>query len=562
MTYTHNPLGFCVLSSVDPDADLAYWQRLRPHAMLFTQDVFALAKAAQDTIPELKVCIMRTVDKTRENTVHHGGKPGMDSVLQDFCGLVEYQHLDKERTYLHVFNEPDLNSGETEGLLKWTVELMSLARTYGVHCVVLNAALATLSKERVQSGLFDNLLRELADGYHAFGIHEHSGPIPPAGCAGRVPDMYLDKPLTQQEYWPSPYDVQVGSVDGNWHIGRLYWWLQRCNQLGIPHPRIIVTEFGNDRMGDLEHVKLVDGQIVNIYQELETRYAREEFHDGQFMMLKVPWPHETMYGVDTLKWVWKDYYPLWTFARTHMEFIQWQLWIYCDWQTGKPHIEAALEFAHCPGHDEWDRKNGSHATADPEYRLLTIGYASDILDTPDPEPEPEPDPDEPPPIVPVSTAWLLAGGLCAALIILILGTILLLSHKSTGVTHMEFAQLTTPNEAGQMLLSLIITIVNGGMASIVVEPVVNVLKLVLPKVSSKLLLTFVAALVTVAYWVAQYAGVDIEQIAPFEKAIVAVANVILTFVTVFVAPQGLYRLALAAKARNIGVPGTAHQRSK
>ena len=127
---------------------------------------------------------------------------------------------------------------------------------------------------------------------------------------------------------------------------------------------------------------------------------------------------------------------------------------------------------------------------------------------------------------------------------------------------MEFAQLTTPNEAGQMLLALIITIVNGGMASIVVEPVVNVLKLVLPKVSGKILLTFVAGLVTVAYWGAQYFNVGIEQISSIEKLIAAAANVILTFVTVFVAPQGLYRLALAAKAHNVGVPGTAYQRTK
>jgi len=70
-------------------------------------------------------------------------------------------------------------------------------------------------------------------------------PVAPGG----PPRCNLDKTLAQQDYWASPYDVQEGSVDGNWHVGRLFWWLQRCDQLGVKHPRVIVTEFGCDRMG-------------------------------------------------------------------------------------------------------------------------------------------------------------------------------------------------------------------------------------------------------------------------------------------------------------------------
>jgi len=49
--------------------------------------------------------------------------------------------------------------------------------------------MATLSKQRVQSSVFDGIHHELADGWHILGMDEHAGPIPPAGCAGRPAEM-------------------------------------------------------------------------------------------------------------------------------------------------------------------------------------------------------------------------------------------------------------------------------------------------------------------------------------------------------------------------------------
>jgi len=58
---------------------------------------------------------MRTVNDVAEKTLHHGGKPGYERLVQDFLTMAEYEALDINRTYLYVWNEPDLNSGRNIG---------------------------------------------------------------------------------------------------------------------------------------------------------------------------------------------------------------------------------------------------------------------------------------------------------------------------------------------------------------------------------------------------------------------------------------------------------------
>jgi uncharacterized membrane protein len=427
---THNKLGYVVLTSQYPETDLAYWKRLRPHCMTFTQAVFGLMKPAQDSIPELQVCIARTVlDNDGEKFLHHGGTKQIDDMLQAFLALVEYQQLDPQRTYLYVMNEPDISGGEALGILIWLTEFMRRARAYGVRCVIGNFSMATVARWKVDAldtVTFIDFMNELADGFHVFGFHEHTGPVPPAGAAGRVPDMYLDTDLAQQDHWPSPYDVQIGSIDGNWHVGRIFWWLERCDRLGIKHPRAAATEIDPDRMSDLEYATLTDESTINIYQEWERRTERDSDIDGNPVHLKAPWPFPGLWGVNTLRWVWERLYPQWSFARVHMEFIKWQLWVYGD------AVEAVNEFAYCPGHVHWCNIAGMDAAADAEYRDCTIEYSDSIYAEP-PGPDPEPIPDLPPDVEPVPL-WkgvLLGVGLFVLLFVLVLGGILFLAHAKS-----------------------------------------------------------------------------------------------------------------------------------
>lgn len=441
MTYTHNPIGFVVLSSANPDYDVARWKAARPHSMTFTQNTFHLVKRCLDEIPELQVAILRTVGDN-EKELHLTGAKGAEGMIDAFINLCEYEGLDRNRCYLQLWNEPNLNSERAEKLA-WTVYAMQLARERGVRCSVLGIGMATLEREDWLSGDFDALLYELKDGYHILDIHAYGGPIVWAGAAGRLPDMYLDKNLAQQENAPSPYDVQIGSRPGNWYIGRVYDAFDQCDILGIDHPRVIVGECGPDRMKDLEGVELSTGQWVNIYDTLEQRYQREELHDGQFVTCKVPWPHWGMRGWNTLKWMWDDYYPNWSIARVNVEMNKWQVWVYDNLEPGgKPHVEAIQVFAHCPGMEDWDIAWGFDISKSDEWYGLVAEYADGIYNPP-PGPSPDPDPDPPPeptiPTMPPVVRWILT-----VIIILVslvtLGSIIAPHSQAQGVLTMEVVQ--------------------------------------------------------------------------------------------------------------------------
>jgi len=387
MTYPYNPIGFCVLESQNPDADLAYWRQLKPYSMTFTQRVFGLVKVAHDTIPELKVIILRTVlDNEGEKTLHeHGDYVEMVRAFKEF---VDVHNLDYNRVYLNLGCEPDLRGTEANATLHWTVDAMKYAKSQGVRCAVLGVGMATLEIGHWLSGRFNELLHELKDQWHVLAIHTYYGPIAYAGAAGQLADVYLSAELAQEKYAPSQYDVQEGSIQGNWFIGRMFnGVLVACNLLGIPYPRMIALEHGPDRMQNLEWVELSTGEWVNIFSRLESvPFAREVMIDGEFKWLKVPWPHWGMRGWNTLRWVWEAYYPDLTPGQVLAKFTSWYLWLH-DRENAKPYLEAVQLFAWCPGHDEWDIQHGFDMSKDASLHQALQDYSDGIYATP-PGPDP------------------------------------------------------------------------------------------------------------------------------------------------------------------------------
>jgi hypothetical protein len=401
MTYTHNPIGMVVLSSLNPDADIERWKRTKPHAMTFTQNTFGLVKRCLDAIPELQVAILRTVlSGEGEKNLHTTGARGAENMVNAFIELCEYEGLDRDRCYLQLWNEPDLTT-DRDAKLYWTIYVLRLARERGVRCSALGIGMATLTHDDWVSGDFDLLLQEFTDGYHLLNIHSYGGPVLWAGAAGKLPDTYLNKDLAQQIDAPSPYDVQIGSRAGNWYIGRVFDILTQCDILGIAHPRIIVGECGIDRPQDLESATLSNQQIVNIYDILEKRYTREVEVDGKLIMLKVPWPHWGMRGWHTCQWVHEDYYPDWTPAKTYVEMLKWQVWMYDHRFPGeKPHVEAIQVFAHCPGMEDWAIAHGFDISDSDEWYRLVTAYGDAILNPSSIDPEPLPD-------TPEAEPWML-----------------------------------------------------------------------------------------------------------------------------------------------------------
>jgi hypothetical protein len=554
MTYTHNPIGFVVLSSINPDHDIQHWKHARPHAMTFTQNTFHLVQRCLDEIPELQVVILRTVlSGNGEKELHLSGALGAENMVNAFIQLCEYEGLDRERCYLQLWNEPDMSVYRDEKI-SWTVYAMRLARERGARVSALGVGMATLSQGDWMSGELDLLLNECADGYHILNIHSYGGPVLWAGAAGKLPDTYLNKDLAQQVNAPSPYDVQIGSRKGNWHIGRVFDVFQRCDVLGIPHPRVIVGECGIDRMTDLEWVELSSGQWVNIYDTLEKRYVRQEIHNGETLTLKVPWPHWGMRGWQTVRWVHEDYYPDWSPEQAYIEMLKWQVWMYDNLTLGeKPYVEAIQVFAHCPGMIDWDIAHGFDISSSDLFYAHVAAYGDGILHPPIPEPPPSDTPSAP--------SWLLYVLLfvCACIVGVVVYSIIAPRLAAQEVYTMEIIPIS---EAGNILLAAIGAILAGGLASPVTSPVVNFLKFALKLVGQEKLVSgdglslLVAAVVSIAIWLSRHFGVELQAANVMDWLAVALP-IVLSGLSMFLSQKGMYTLS-----QRYEIPLFGYQRSK
>ena len=113
----------------------------------------------------------------------------------------------------------------------------------------------------VANGVWDPFLRATSamseDGTCVIGGHEYTEGMLPWGCAGRDPnDMAHDVDLSDTRKWPTWPDILAASA-GDWHLFRWVPLYVRCNELGIPMPKMVVTECfwdaddGESGLGDL-----------------------------------------------------------------------------------------------------------------------------------------------------------------------------------------------------------------------------------------------------------------------------------------------------------------------
>jgi hypothetical protein len=574
MPYTHNPIGALVIqespATFDREALLRHLEATRPYTYGFLQDAGLMAEALR-RVPELKVAGLRTYRQDEEKQFWKYGQAKITELLDAHLAAQAYLGFDLERGYLYVGNEDDWSTVDIlKKSLAWYVDLMRAARAVGVHCIVANFGVAKAPQAWIDAGYFDVLLAEFEDGFHALGAHEYYGAVGPAGCAGRYASMHVNKEEAQPKWWASPYDVQIGSMAGNWLVGRIFWWFDRCDTLHMRRPRTIITETGSDRLDDLEHVRLSEDSLpVNVYQILENAHKR--WSDERQHYDIVPWPHVGMRGWDTLQWVWEDYYgdtQGWSWQRAAFEFQKWQLFIYDDTYpevnaAGRktPTIEGIWQYAWCPD-TFWDTSDGFDISRLTEYHALVKDYADAIYATQQPD---EPPPDEPPddggpgPDPAPLVDWQV--GFLAVLMMLVVSNaiwlviVIQLTHVNAsfnqGVQYMDIISLP---EAGNILGIAIATILAGGLSATVTTPLVNLLKLLdawrvkyLPAlgkntVSGNIVSLFVAALVTVIVWISQWAGVSVQVNNVFDL-IASILPPVLLFLATLTGQKALFTQA-------------------
>ncbi len=143
-------------------------------------------------------------------------------------------------------------------LLRRLVALMDACRERGVKACVGNFATGTVPQwSDVQAGVWDDFIRTAlafsADGGGYVGFHDYGFGVLPWGCAGRDPQDLINQPqrVAARSNWPTAAEVEA-APDSNWHLMRFTMLAARARQLGLPMFPLLITEFGWDRMPNLE----------------------------------------------------------------------------------------------------------------------------------------------------------------------------------------------------------------------------------------------------------------------------------------------------------------------
>jgi hypothetical protein len=209
----------------------------------------------------------------------------------------------------HSTNEPSFGGARTAQFVAAEIELMRLARQAGFTLAMGNFSVGVIQPHDINNGVFDSYIRALNQYGHYLGLHEYAVVALPFGVGQWQTSLLQDRVNVQPASWPSalalPTRLWNGAMPPYWYLRRGDWWLLRADAIGVPRPRILVTEFGWDN-------------LPNIKPEIEI--LRQRFGIDKYF--------DDMRGVNTYQNLWPYYWPNWSFARAACEQLKWADGIY------------------------------------------------------------------------------------------------------------------------------------------------------------------------------------------------------------------------------------------
>lgn len=265
----------------------------------------------------------------------------------------------------NVLNEPGV---EDSGMIWWLVEVAREFSRHGFKAVLGNLSVGGYEKRHIESGYFDPLLRVIENSEHYLGIHEYTSILLPFGASLWSVDQLYDKTQVQPKDWPKRSDLQVtrqadtSSLPNRWHFLRSCWFTIRAQELGLQTPQFWVTEWGLDALPDLGAQGVLD------------HFAQQ---------YGIPPPHASIRGVNTLRRVYADYFPQWTFEQAVFEQYKWLESIYPDNYVG-------FNIFTLNGNDDWKRDAGTDYSELIEFHMLLLEAKDDPMPPPPPVPPVEP----------------------------------------------------------------------------------------------------------------------------------------------------------------------------
>lgn len=239
-----NPYGYNLLSIPDKGAFLSHIRRLNPPALLFYGAELDFARQVHNEFPDMITIIRNWPD----SELHKHVSPAV--------WITQHASQADGGLYLYTMNE----SGLSQEVIDWHIQVMNLAIQRGIHLCLLNPA----------TGTWDNPdcprlkpLLELA-GKHRdlfiIGLHSYAGGVITSGLLGGYPvnagvaSSPNDAPGTKgrnlipQSLWPKRDEILHTTT---FHIGRHSWIMNYCHDNNIRMPRFALTETGFDYLGDI-----------------------------------------------------------------------------------------------------------------------------------------------------------------------------------------------------------------------------------------------------------------------------------------------------------------------
>lgn len=235
--------------------------------------------------------------------VIHRVHPDHEDFLRDTPSAWYRTHANRGRdgVIIHTVNE----TAFSDAMLDWHTELIKLARPDGNRLVCINSAVGIPEPDEWKRPAARRFLEEMAkDGdRHYVGLHEYWPYNPTAFFRGTTQQ---DPVIQDRNQWPRT----LTDAFPGWLCGRYHFLHLTCDEMGIPRPKVLLTEVGVAQIG-----------AVNNWQKALPRTP--DFDDGWKSAREVwrQWypdlTHEQAYAMQTLyllKHIWTDCVAVITFG--------------------------------------------------------------------------------------------------------------------------------------------------------------------------------------------------------------------------------------------------------
>lgn len=300
-----------------------FLKRLQPTTLL-VMDSYDLAISLAASLPNTKI--------VHRSYAHNEDRQWLDETPESYVAReTAWGHFEIWR---NVLNEPPIGDPL---LMAWLVDVAQRFAEKGYKAVLGNFAVGSYEQRHVESGYFDPLLMSVytANMYMTnmyIGVHEYTSILLPFGVGQWSFEQLYTKSDCQPEFWPTELPVKrVGAnLPGYWHIRRSDWLTLRAREQGWLAPQFWITESGWDALPDMGNAGALD-HFKNTYG--------------------IPAPHTSLRGVNTLRNVWRDYFPQWSFERAAFEQLKWLNSIY-------PENYVGFNLFTVNGNDDWKKDAG------------------------------------------------------------------------------------------------------------------------------------------------------------------------------------------------------------